>query len=680
MLSYRYTKWDASQGSSGLHHDELMEELSDHLLSQGDLNSAMRTMMQRGLHGKPMGLQELLQKLRSQRQGLLEKYNLGGLLDEVKKGLQDVVDAEKDGIEKRVNEARDQTLQGRKNNASGETEVDLSLEEAQNLMDYLEKMASEKKEYLDALPSDLGKKLKSLGDYEFMDQGAQEKYRELVEKLQGEVSQSIFDQLRNALEAMGQGEMDQLRAMVRRMNQMLKEKLKGIEPDFDAFKAEFEDMLEENGPQSLDELLNGVGERVQMMQSLMESLSAQQRGTLGDIIEQMMQQMGMRDEVAEMGKYLEELLDWDRPRRYPFRGEESLSLKEGLNALEDLGAMDNLERQLRAAQFGEGIGEVDTEKVRDLLGEEEASSVEDLKDIGKRLEEAGYLRKEGGKYELTPRGARKIGQKALKDIFDRIKKDRYGGHSLERNGVGLEVVEDNKIYEYGDAFLLDLEKTVLNAIERSGPGIPVRLDPKDFEVHRTEQMSQCSTVLMLDLSWSMARRGSFFAAKKVALALHNLISTQFPRDKLSIIGFSTYARELKASQLPYITWDQAEPYTNMQQGFIVSQRLLSRQKGGTKQIILISDGEPTAHVERGQIFLGYPPSPRTIRETLKEVRHCTRQGIIINTFMLDRSYYLKEFVNQMTRINRGRAFYTSPDKLGQYILVDYLSGKNKRIA
>lgn len=144
--------------------------------------------------------------------------------------------------------------------------------------------------------------------------------------------------------------------------------------------------------------------------------------------------------------------------------------------------------------------------------------------------------------------------------------------------------------------------------------------------------------------------------------------------------FSTYARELKPDQLPYITWDQSEPYTNMQQGLMISQKLLARHKAGTKQILMISDGEPTAHIERGQIFLGYPPSPRTITETLREVRRCTRDGIVINVFMLDKSYYLKEFVDQLTKINRGRAFYTSPDTLGQYVMVDYLTGKKRRIA
>jgi uncharacterized protein with von Willebrand factor type A (vWA) domain len=185
--------------------------------------------------------------------------------------------------------------------------------------------------------------------------------------------------------------------------------------------------------------------------------------------------------------------------------------------------------------------------------------------------------------------------------------------------------------------------------------------------------------MMVDLSWSMALRGSFQAAKKVALALHNLIKTQFSRDSLYIIGFSAYARELQAEQLPYVRWDESVLGTNMHHAFILAQNLLARHKAGTRQIIMISDGEPTAHLERGRSYFAYPPSPITIRETLKEVKRATQKDITINTFMLDRNYYLKEFVNQVAKINKGRVFYTTPDKLGQYILVDYVQNKKKNI-
>jgi uncharacterized protein with von Willebrand factor type A (vWA) domain len=209
--------------------------------------------------------------------------------------------------------------------------------------------------------------------------------------------------------------------------------------------------------------------------------------------------------------------------------------------------------------------------------------------------------------------------------------------------------------------------------------VPVRLDKDDFEVFRSETLTTTTTVMMLDLSWSMALRGSFQAAKKVALALQNLIRTQFPKDSLYVLGFSAYARELRADELPYVRWDESVLGTNMHHAFMIAQKLLARHKAGTRQIIMISDGEPTAHLEHGRSYFAYPPSPITIRETLKEVRRCTQKGIVINTFMLDRNYYLKEFVNQIAKMNKGRVFYTTPEKLGQYILVDYVSQKRKRL-
>ena len=218
----------------------------------------------------------------------------------------------------------------------------------------------------------------------------------------------------------------------------------------------------------------------------------------------------------------------------------------------------------------------------------------------------------------------------------------------------------------------------MNGVFRGGPKVPVKLQQEDFQVYRSETLTQTATVIMLDLSWSMALRGSFQAAKKVALALNNLIRTQFPKDSLYIVGFSAYARELKPEELPYVRWDESVLGTNMHHAFMLAQRLLARHTGGTRQIIMISDGEPTAHLEHGRSYFAYPPSPITIRETLKEVRRCTKKDIVINTFMLDRNYYLKEFVNQIAKMNKGRVFYTTPESLGQYILVDYVSQKRKR--
>ena len=206
----------------------------------------------------------------------------------------------------------------------------------------------------------------------------------------------------------------------------------------------------------------------------------------------------------------------------------------------------------------------------------------------------------------------------------------------------------------------------------------MQLSPDDFEIERTEHLTKTSTVLMLDLSLSMPMRDNFLAAKKVAMALHSLISSQFPRDYLGIVGFSSVARELKPEDLPEVSWDFVYG-TNMQHGFMLSRRLLARQ-GGTKQIIMITDGEPTAHFEPGmsEPFFSYPPVRETVDATLREVARCTREGVRINTFMLDATSYLKAFVEKLTHMNGGRAFFTTPETLGDYVLVDFVEHRTQR--
>lgn len=689
MPSYRYTGWDGSQDLAKLDHDDLMGELSDYLLAQGDVQSALRQMMQRGSKNSPMmGLQELLQRLRNKRQETLDQFDMNSMVDDLRKQLDEVLQTEREGINRRVEAANQRAEErGTRNEergaSSNEGEDALTPEDAQRLSDLLKQIAQQKLDFLNSLPENLGNQLSALSDYDFLDPEAKRQYDEMMDKLRQQVSQSMFDKLQKGMNEMGgQEQQDSLADMLKDLNDLLRQKLGGQDPSqgYQDFKQKWQQQLGPNPPGTLDEMLEGLRQRQKQMQNLMESLSGQQRGDMETLMDGMMGDMDLQQQMAQLAEALSQLMPQERGQRQPFRGDENVDLQQAMHLMQQLGQMEELEKALRRAQYGEGVDNLDPETLRDVLGEEEAQSLEALKSIAKALEEAGYIRREGDRLDLTARGMRKIGQKALADIFNRLKQDRFGAHSTERRGPGNERLDEAKAYEFGDPFFLDLQRTLQNAVERGGPGVPVSLDPKDFEVFRTEHTTQSSTVLMLDLSWSMARRGSFYAAKKVVLALHNLIHTQFPRDSVYIVGFSTYARELKPEQLPYITWDQSEPYTNMQQGFMISQKLLSRHKGGTKQILMISDGEPTAHIERGQIFLGYPPSPRTITETLREVRRCTREGIVINVFMLDKSYYLKDFVDQLTKINRGRAFYTSPETLGQYVMVDYLTGKRRRIA
>jgi len=262
-------------------------------------------------------------------------------------------------------------------------------------------------------------------------------------------------------------------------------------------------------------------------------------------------------------------------------------------------------------------------------------------------------------------------------VFAHLKRDRFGRHLVSYRGAGGDQGDDTKAYEFGDAFLLDLKKTLMNAVERGGPGTPVSLAPGDFEVYRTELSTRAATVLMLDMSRSMINNDLFLPAKKVALALHALIRGQFPRDSLHIVGFSLYARQFTADQLPSLSWSDWNVGTNMHAGFELARQLLGRHQGGNKQILMITDGEPTAHLEGGEAEFSYPPTRRTLQETLKEVQRCTRDGITINTFMLDRSHALAAFVEEMARINRGRAFFSTPDRLGEYVLVDYVRAKRR---
>jgi uncharacterized protein with von Willebrand factor type A (vWA) domain len=365
--------------------------------------------------------------------------------------------------------------------------------------------------------------------------------------------------------------------------------------------------------------------------------------------------------------------------QYPFRGDEELDLLQALRLMDNLQGLDGLERQLERTQYGGNLDDIDEEQLRELLGDEAAQTLRQLKEFLEILEEAGYIRRKGKTWELTPRGVRKIGEKALGEIYSQLKKSGYGKHAQRERGPGGERADETKQYEFGDPFHLHLGETIMNAVFREGPEVPVRLDKEDFQVYHSEAQTSTATVMMLDLSWSMALRGSFQSAKKVALALQNLIQTQFPKDRLHVLGFSAYARELRPDELPYVRWDESVLGTNMHHAFMIAQKLLARHNAETRQIIMISDGEPTAHLERGRSYFAYPPSPITIRETLKEVKRCTRKGIIINTFMLDRNYYLKEFVNEIARMNKGRVFFTTPDRLGQYILVDYVSQKRKRL-
>jgi uncharacterized protein with von Willebrand factor type A (vWA) domain len=299
------------------------------------------------------------------------------------------------------------------------------------------------------------------------------------------------------------------------------------------------------------------------------------------------------------------------------------------------------------------------------------------------LEEGGYVLEQSDRFELTPRGIRRVGQLALRDIYQQLRRDGLGKHSTRNRGTQEFLIETSRPYVQGDPFHINMIQTLKNALLRGG-GVPVRIGPADFSVYESEHTTRAATVLLLDMSWSMSWEGRFAAAKKVALAMESLVRSLHPRDYFGIVGFFTRAVELKPKDLPQATWNMGDPFTNLQDGLHLAGELLDRKPSPNQQMIVITDGQPTAYCRQGRLYCEWPLSfggisQRAAEETLKEAERITRKGITINTFMLDDSPVLRGFVDDLTRINKGRAFYTRPDRLGEYLLVDYLSHQRKKV-
>jgi uncharacterized protein with von Willebrand factor type A (vWA) domain len=362
-----------------------------------------------------------------------------------------------------------------------------------------------------------------------------------------------------------------------------------------------------------------------------------------------------------------------------FHGRNAIDYGAALELMRQVEQLKQLEEELMRGD----LEDLDSDLLQEVLGAEGAQHITTLRQVLATLANAGYLISREGSTHLSPKGIRKIGQLALRDIYQGLLRDRTGTHDTDCRGAVDVRVDTTNRYHYGDPFHLDLVGTLKNALRRT-PSSPLHLAPGDFEVFDTDHTTTTSTVFLLDMSWSMSWDGRFAAAKKVALAMENLIRARYPRDFFAIVGFFTRAMELKVADLPEASWNMGDPFTNLQDGLRVAARILARRGGTNKHIVLITDGQPTAYFQGERLYCEWPLSfggisLRAAHETLREVERVTRQGITINTFMLDDSPTLRGFVDRMTRINKGRAFYTRPDRLGEYLLVDYVAKKRRRL-
>ena len=678
----RYSRWDGTQSIVDLEADEILDALAEDVMAEGDIGEALRRLIERGWRGSDptrqdlAGLNDLLERLQRRRDELLDRYQLGDVLGDIRAELEDIVAEERAGIERRLEAASSSPDAG----PAG----DDAQQEDPALRTMLRDVAAKRLDHLDSLPPDVGARIRGLQDYDFLEPSARERFDELVQRLQRQVLDQYVAGLSEAIQGITPEDLAANREMVRDLNELLRERMAGGDPDASEFLAKHGRFFP--GARTLDDVIEQLADRMAAMQSLLRSLTPEQRAELESMTDALLRDDRLRWDLAQLAANLDALLPDGLGDRYRFEGDQPLGLEGALEQLGRLQALDTLEDQLGDIGSPGDLTAIDRGDVRELLGDDAVRDLDALDDLARRLEQAGYLTRDGRRLELTPRGTRQIGQKVLDDLFARLRKDAFGGHRLDRRGRGGERDETTKPYEFGDPFHLDLQGTLFNALERGerpgaeGGGPGMRLRPDDFEVFRTEQMTRSATVLLVDMSRSMLLRGCFIAAKKVAVALDTLIRTQFPRDHLSVIGFAYYAREIRPGALAELTWHGYEYGTNLQHALMLARRILAREAGANKEIVVITDGEPTAHFEDGQVEFSYPPTRRTISETLREVNRCTREGITINTFMLERSRTLAEFVALMTRMNRGRAFYATPEHLGEYVLVDFVDRRTKRVS
>ena len=520
----------------------------------------------------------------------------------------------------------------------------LTSEEQRALSDKLNSLAEKLEAYHDQMRNFMermsGKYADRMDELNRKMQEAYQRYQELKNRLQNQIGERGMQNPSNMSGQNPQSLMD----MLDRMSKMLED---------------------ENFLKNLPSMMDAAVNNLENMLDNLDSMTQEQMQQLSDMMNQMQQ--------------LEQLMN-----QFPFQGSQRMGMGE---AGQILSQMRGLERFLRWGQRGMGDpSELNLDELRELLGDEAYEHLKYLKGVEQTLEDEGYIVRTNHGLRLTPKGMRKIGDKALREIFQMLNKGRWGNHNTALRGSQGERLEETKQYEYGDPMNVNVGETLLNALERRKQGEKLKIAPEDFSVNRVEYSTVSETALLIDVSYSMLMNDALHAGKKVALALHRLIQMKYPQDTLHLVAFRSNAKLIQAEDLPSIvslTYFM-EHGTDIKEALRFARQMLGSNRTANRQIILITDGEPTAATldRGGRLHSGWGSAllhNRIVHETLKEVKRCTQSGIKINTFMLGADFYRQGFIDQLSRLNTGRVFYTTPDQMGNYIVVDYLNNKRKRL-
>ena len=644
--AFRYGAWDGGRDPLEPPFDvaQAVDEIGERVLNGQSPRQALRELMRRGTEGL-RGLDDLRRKVAKQQREARNKGQLDGTLQQVKELLAEAVELEKAALFPDPSDSA--------------------------------RMAEME---LDTLPTDTARAVQQLKPYEWRSPEARAAYEQIEDLLRREVLDSQFKGMKDALENASPEDMQQVKDMLADLNQMLDADARGehTQDDFEQFMARHGDFFPSQ-PGTLEELVDDLARRAAAQQRLMDSLTPQQRQELGELMQGAMD-LDMQSQMSQLGDALRNArpdLPWGGRER--MSGEQGMGMGDATTALEELADLDDLESALGQDYPGASLDDIDEAAVQRALGRGAVDDIRALQRIERELQLQGYLvRDANGRLELSPRAVRRLGATALRKVFHQLDAKGRGGHDVRDAGAAGDLTGSSRQWEFGDEQPLDVVRTVRNAVLRgaSGSGVPLRVE--DFEVVETERRTTAAVALLVDLSFSMELRGTWAAAKQTSLALHSLVTTQFPQDAIEIIGFSDYAQVLKAEQLAGLDPQRVQG-TNLQHALMLAGRFLGKHPQAEPVVLVVTDGEPTAHLTRdGYADFCWPPMPETLELTMAEVERITKRGATINVFMLDDEPRLVSFVEHLAERNGGRVFAANPEQLGEYVVSDYLRARRGR--
>ncbi len=623
-----------------------VDALGESVLEGSDPASALRDLLRRGMSGHK-GLDDLLRRVRERQRELRDRGRLDGILEQARALLDTAIGQERAELFPDPDDAA-------------------RLREAE----------------LDALPSDTAQAIRRLDGYEWRSPAARQTFEKLKDLLRREVLDSQFRGMKQTLQQPDPEAMRRVKDMMAALNAMLDADARGAhtQQDFDDFMAQYGDLFPDS-PSNLEELVDSLVRRMAAAQRLLSSLTDEQREELAALMAQTLEDAGLAAEMARLADALRTRrpdIDFDGWPGERMTGDTPLGLSEATTALSDLADLAELEDALRQDYPGARLDDIDEEAVRRALGRQAVDDMEALRQIERELERQGYLQRSDGKLELTPKAVRRLGETALRRVFAQLPEGGHGDHDQRDAGQAGEYTGSTRPWSFGDEQAIDTPATVRNALLRGGLPAqdgPVRLSVSDFEVEETERRAAAAVSLLVDLSYSMALRGTWGVAKQTALALHALVRSKYPQDSIQVVGFSNYARELRETDLAGLGWDMVQG-TNLHHALILAGRFLDRRPDQNPVVLVVTDGEPTAHLRRdGQSYFDWPPSPETLELTLAEVDKMTRRRATMNVFMLADDVRLTEFVDEVARRNGGRVLRALPENLGEYVVRDFLRAR-----